>query len=177
MITCGNLIFMVSSRFDRLDVFILIVFDSLTVDVFNIFKEQDIMILLYLIIFIFQFYLYFFATYTEKNATIITNIMKFGKSIILFLLKSYPLLKYVNKQEVTLYPGDVLWFPALVWHQVENASNSIGVAYKFFHLPSSFRSSKMLSTLFFFATRPFIFKSAILSKITKKEYIFNNEQN
>ena len=93
MITCGNLIFMVSSRFDRLDVFILIVFDSLTVDVFNIFKEQDIMILLYLIIFIFQFYLYFFATYTEKNATIITNIMKFGKSIILFLLKSYPLLK------------------------------------------------------------------------------------
>ena len=91
--------------------------------------------------------------------------------------QEYPLLKYVNKQEVTLYPGDVLWFPALVWHQVENASNSIGVAYKFFHLPSSFRSSKMLSTLFFFATRPFIFKSAILSKITKKEYIFNNEQN
>lgn len=89
----------------------------------------------------------------------------------------YPLLKYASKREVTIHAGDVLWFPALVWHQVENPTDSIGVAYKFFHLPSSFKSSKMLTTLFFLATKPFIFQSFFLSKISKKEYIFNNEQN
>ena len=46
--------------------------------------------------FLFQFYLYFFARYIEKNATTITYIIKLGKSIILFLLKSYPLLKNIG---------------------------------------------------------------------------------
>jgi len=89
----------------------------------------------------------------------------------------FPLLKYANKREIELHPGDVLWFPPLVWHQVENVTDSIGVAYKFFHLPSSFVSSKMLTSLFFLATKPFIIKSALMSKLSKKEYIFNNEQN
>jgi hypothetical protein len=88
----------------------------------------------------------------------------------------FPLLKHANRQEVTIHAGDVLWFPALVWHQVENPTDSIGVAYKFFHLPSSFKSSKILTLLFFFATKPFIFQSFFMSKINKKEYIFNNEQ-
>ncbi|MBS1619885.1 MAG: cupin-like domain-containing protein [Bacteroidetes bacterium] len=88
----------------------------------------------------------------------------------------FPLQKYASRREVTINAGDVLWFPALVWHQVENPTDSIGVAYKFFHLPSSFRSSKLLTSLFFFATKPFIFKSALMSKINKREYIFNNEQ-
>lgn len=90
---------------------------------------------------------------------------------------NFPLMKHASRIEVTINAGDVLWFPALVWHQVENPTESIGVAYKFFHLPSSFQSSKMLSTLFFFATKPFILKSSLLSKIKKQEYIFNNEQN
>lgn len=89
----------------------------------------------------------------------------------------YPLMKYASRREVTIHAGDVLWFPALVWHQVENPTESIGVAYKFFHLPSSFKSSKMLTMLFFLATKPFIFQSALMSKLNKKEYIFNNEQN
>jgi hypothetical protein len=89
----------------------------------------------------------------------------------------FPLLKFASRVEVTIHAGDVLWFPALVWHQVENPTDSIGVAYKFFHLPSSFQSSKILTSLFFFATRPFIIQSALASKINKKEYIFNNEQN
>ena len=89
----------------------------------------------------------------------------------------FPLLKYASKQEVTIYPGDVLWFPALLWHQVENTSDSIGVAYKFFHLPSSLASSRMMTSLFFFATKPFLLKSAIMARIIKKEYIFNYEQN
>jgi hypothetical protein len=87
----------------------------------------------------------------------------------------FPLLDHLSMKEVTIYPGDVLWFPALVWHQVENASDSIGVAYKFFHLPSSFTSSRMLTTLFFFATKPLLIKSAIIAKITKKEYIYNHD--
>lgn len=89
----------------------------------------------------------------------------------------YPLLKHASRKEVTIHAGDVLWFPALVWHQVENPTDSIGVAYKFFHLQSSFTSSKMLTALFFLATKPFLFQSALMSKFNKKEYIFNNEQN
>jgi Cupin-like domain len=88
----------------------------------------------------------------------------------------FPLLKHASPQELVLNAGDVVWFPALCWHQVENLTDSIGVAYKFSHIPSSFRASKMLTTLFFLATRPSIFHSAIMARITKKEYIFNSRQ-
>jgi hypothetical protein len=89
---------------------------------------------------------------------------------------NFPLLKHASRQELILYPGDVVWFPALCWHQVENVTDSIGVAYKFFHIPSSMRSSKMLTFLFFLATKPSLFHSAVMARITKKEYIFNTPQ-
>ena len=88
----------------------------------------------------------------------------------------FPLLKHASRRELILNAGDVVWFPALVWHQVENLTDSIGVAYKFFHLPSSFKASKMLTSLFFLATRPSILQSAIMARINKKEYIFNTPQ-
>lgn len=89
---------------------------------------------------------------------------------------SFPLLKHARRQELLLHAGDVVWFPALCWHQVENVTDSIGVAYKFFHIPSALRSSKMLTSLFFLATKPTLFQSAIMARLTKKEYIFNTPQ-
>jgi hypothetical protein len=89
---------------------------------------------------------------------------------------SFPLLKHAHRRELILNAGDVVWFPALCWHQVENVTDSIGVAYKFFHIPSSLRSSKMLTSLFFLATKPSILQSALMARLTKKEYIFNTPQ-
>lgn len=66
----------------------------------------------------------------------------------------YPLLKLAQRTEVLLYPGDVLYFPSLVWHQVENVTDSIGVAYKFATLKAGFTSSKMLFLCFLLATKP-----------------------
>lgn len=87
----------------------------------------------------------------------------------------YPLLKLANPVEVVIGPGDVLWFPALVWHQVENVSDSLGVAYKFTHIPSGFKSSKMLATLFFLSTKPFLFQSVLMGWKTRKIYMFTKE--
>jgi len=89
---------------------------------------------------------------------------------------NFPLLKHAKRRELILNAGDVVWFPALCWHQVENVTDSIGVAYKFFHIPSAMRASKMLSSLFFLATKPLLLQSAIMARITKKEYIFNTPQ-
>lgn len=66
----------------------------------------------------------------------------------------YPLLKHAKRHEVLLYPGDVLFFPSLIWHQVENVTDSIGVAYKFATLKAGFTSSKMLFLCFLLATKP-----------------------
>jgi hypothetical protein len=71
----------------------------------------------------------------------------------------YPLLKFAKRYEVLVHPGDVLFFPSFVWHQVENVSDTIGVAYKFASLPSGFTSSKMLATCFLMATKPWLIET------------------
>lgn len=68
----------------------------------------------------------------------------------------FPLLKLATPVEVLLHPGDVLYFPSLVWHQVENVTDTIAVAYKFATFKDGFRSSKMLFICFFLATRPWL---------------------
>jgi hypothetical protein len=85
----------------------------------------------------------------------------------------FPLLRHAQPQEVLVHAGDVVWFPACCWHQVENVSDSIGVAYKFFDVPAALRASKMLTLSFFCATKPTLFRSSIVAKFTKREYIIN----
>ena len=70
--------------------------------------------------------------------------------------EQFPLIKYGKKYEVVLEPGDVLWFPPFAWHYVENLTDSIGVAYKFSNIGAAFRSSRVLTLLYFLATRPFL---------------------
>jgi hypothetical protein len=85
---------------------------------------------------------------------------------------AFPLGRHARKFEVTLRPGDVLWFPPFAWHQVENLSDSIGVAYKFNHAGSTLKGSRMLSLLFVLSTKPFLLQSLVMSRIVKNDYIF-----
>jgi hypothetical protein len=83
----------------------------------------------------------------------------------------FPLHHLAEKVEVILHPGDVLWVPPFMWHYVENVTDSIGVAYKFVHIPSSWKASRLLTILFFLSTRPSIFYSFVAGKIRKKDLI------
>jgi len=85
---------------------------------------------------------------------------------------NFPLMKYAERYEVVLEPGDVLWFPSHLWHYVESKEGGISVVHKFVYLPDCFRSSKVLSTLFFLSTRPNIFVDFIYLKLTKRDYIY-----
>lgn len=71
----------------------------------------------------------------------------------------FPLIKHTKPLEVLVHAGDVLYFPSLVWHQVENVTDSIGVAYKFANLAAGFTSSKMLAGCFLLATKPFLIET------------------
>lgn len=71
------------------------------------------------------------------------------------------LAKHAQPFEVIINEGDVLFFPSLIWHQVENVTDSIGVAYKFADLQGGWKSSKMLTLCMLLATKPPIFYSLI----------------
>ena len=80
----------------------------------------------------------------------------------------FPLIKYGQRYEVILEPGDVLWFPPFAWHYVENLTDSIGVAYKYNHIPAAFSSSKVLTSLYFMATKPNVFINYLSIKFGSK---------
>lgn len=84
----------------------------------------------------------------------------------------FPLIKYAQRHEVIMNPGDVLWFSPLVFHQVENLSDSIGVAYKFVDIPLSFYSSKILASLFYLSTKPSVLTMFIGNRTEENDYIF-----
>lgn len=74
-------------------------------------------------------------------------------------LKNNILLKYAKPFEVTINEGDILFFPSFIWHQVENTSDSIGVAYKFAEFKGGLTASKMLTTCILLSTKPPLFYS------------------
>lgn len=84
-----------------------------------------------------------------------------------------PLLKYGDKIEVILEPGDVLLVPPFTWHYVENITDSIAVAYKYANVISAYKSSKLFTILSFLSTRPSIFYSFIMTRIQKNDSILN----
>lgn len=66
----------------------------------------------------------------------------------------YELYKYIDGYEVHLKPGDILWNPPFYWHVVHNATDSIGVGYRWFDFAYSWKISPLYMTLDFFARRP-----------------------
>jgi hypothetical protein len=85
---------------------------------------------------------------------------------------NFPLFKYARRYEILLEPGDVLYFPSHLWHQVENVEGGTSVAYKIVHIPTSIRSSLPLTLLFFLATKPNLFLDVFYHKVKKRDYIF-----
>lgn len=83
----------------------------------------------------------------------------------------FPLLKHAQPHEIILNEGDVLYFPSLVWHQVENITDTIGVAYKFADPIPGFVSSKMLATCFFLSTDPWFIETLIPGKPDMYNYV------
>lgn len=68
--------------------------------------------------------------------------------------EKYPLYSLATPIEIILEPGDVLFFPSFIWHQVENLTDTIGVAYKFAEFKAGLKSSKMLTACLLLATKP-----------------------
>jgi hypothetical protein len=85
----------------------------------------------------------------------------------------FPLLKYAQRYEVYLEPGDVLWVPSLVWHHVENLDDSIGIRCGRSSILSASKSSKMLTLLFFLATKPSLISHAINIRTKKRDLMFS----
>lgn len=81
----------------------------------------------------------------------------------------YPLMKYAHRIEFVVEEGDVLFFPPYAFHQVENLTETIGVAYKFADIPSAFYSSKVMALLYFLSTDPPVFNSTAHLWKEKKE--------
>jgi len=68
---------------------------------------------------------------------------------------------YAPAWEVVLDPGDVLYIPPFVWHYVENLTDTIALAYRFFSIRAGLRSSRAMTLIKFMATRPSIFHSLV----------------
>jgi len=88
----------------------------------------------------------------------------------------FPLLKYARKCEITIEPGDILWVPPFMWHQVENLDHSIGLAYKFANLPVALMSSKVLTALWLMATNPNILHSYITKLFQRRDIELSKPQ-
>ena len=97
--------------------------------------------------------------YTEANPNVLDD-------------PEFPLLKYPIRYEIILDEGDVLWFPSFYWHHVQNLTENIGVTYKFTEFEKSFRVSKVLSTLFFLATKPTLIQSMYYNIFKKRDLLF-----
>lgn len=76
----------------------------------------------------------------------------------------FELYKNIDGYSVHLKPGDILWNPPFYWHAVKNATDSIGVGYRWLSPLYSFKISPLYMLLDCFATKPPIWKAYSLYK-------------
>lgn len=79
--------------------------------------------------------------------------------------ESFPYFKYLDGYKGQLEPGDVLYNPPFMWHAVRNATDSIGIGYRWVNAWHSFKASPTYYLLDLMAFRPSYFKAI---KIVKK---------
>ncbi len=94
----------------------------------------------------------FLDAWTERGTAMFSDADPYKKED-----PAFPLFKYAKHSTVVLNPGDVLWFPSYTWHQVENLTLSIGIRYGRPSIATSWKSSKLLTFLFFMITKPNLF--------------------
>jgi hypothetical protein len=78
--------------------------------------------------------------------------------------KPYHLFQYIDGYHVHLKPGDVFWNPPFYWHAVKNATDSIGVGYRWLAPFYSHKISPLYMTLDWFATNPPLWTTLSLYK-------------
>jgi hypothetical protein len=78
---------------------------------------------------------------------------------------AYPLFKYARPFEAVLRPGDVLYVPPHVWHQVENLTGTVAVGYRFSSLKAALGSSFSFSLLRLLSTNPPIWKTRMYGQL------------
>jgi hypothetical protein len=72
---------------------------------------------------------------------------------------NFPGLKYLDRFEFELQPGDILYNPAWMWHAVQNQTPTIGLRFGFPYLRGALVGSAALTYIRFFAARnPSMFK-------------------
>ncbi len=74
-------------------------------------------------------------------------------------LKKFPLFAGARAYTAHLKPGDVLYVPPHVWHQVENLTDTIAVGYRFSSLKAALRSSVAFSLIRILSTNPPVWKT------------------
>ena len=73
--------------------------------------------------------------------------------------EAYPLMKYARRLEAHLKPGDIMYIPPHVWHQVENLTDTIAVGYRYSSLAAALSSSPSFSLLRVLSTNPPVWKT------------------
>jgi hypothetical protein len=73
----------------------------------------------------------------------------------------FPLGDHGPAYEIVLEPGDVMYVPPFVWHYVENLTDSIATAFRFFSLRAGWSSSRAMTMVKLLATRPSLFHSLV----------------
>lgn len=75
-------------------------------------------------------------------------------------LEAFPAYDCIDRFEVVTEPGDLLFFPAWMWHYVENLDHTIGVRYGWASLRAALTGSPTFTYIRAFAARPSLLSTA-----------------
>lgn len=77
----------------------------------------------------------------------------------------HPLLKFALPMVAHLRPGDVLYVPPFVWHEVENIGETVAVGYRYSSLRAAARSSLAFLLIRALSTNPPVWKTMRYGKL------------
>lgn len=79
--------------------------------------------------------------------------------------------KHIDRYETTLEPGDILFNPAYMWHDVYNLDDSIGVSVRWLSLGVHWRAAWVPQLLNTFATNPPIWRAGLSKRDINKNLL------
>ncbi len=82
-------------------------------------------------------------------------------------LDAYPGFDCIDKYEVIQQPGDILYFPAWMWHYVENLEHTIGLRYGFASVRGAWVGSPGLTLVRALVAKPSLFAQAYTTYVRR----------
>lgn len=79
--------------------------------------------------------------------------------------------KHIDRFETTLEPGDILFNPAYMWHDVYNLDDSIGVSVRWLSLGVHWRAAWVPQVLNAFATNPPVWRAGLSKRDINKNLL------